>query len=361
MTLASYPLPEMLRTRLEEVILQIKILQLGNAKSFLERVMDPPDPRAVELSIKLLENLNAMDSDENLTPLGFHLARLPLDPQTGKMILMGALFSCVDPIFSVAASLSFKDPFHIPLGQEEKVNRKKIELSRGQKSDHLILAEALKQWEEAEENKRGSAFCWDYFLSLNTLRMLRDMKVQFAEYLSKMDFLRSTDPKAEEANINSHNSSLVKAIICSGLYPNVAIINSTKRNKHTGRVMIKLYTPEDGRVYIHPRSINEKQNEFESPFLLYHLKLKSSSVYLHDTTMMYPLPLLFFGKGVNMLKEKGEEIIAIDQSIKFKCKEKTGLLVKELRKRLDQLLESKINHPGTIDWSHSSVEGAVIR
>jgi HrpA-like helicases len=63
----------------------------------------------------LLENLNAVDADENLTPLGFHLARLPLDPQTGKMILMGALFSCVDPIFSVAASLSFKDAFLVPL------------------------------------------------------------------------------------------------------------------------------------------------------------------------------------------------------------------------------------------------------
>jgi len=53
MTLADYPLPEMLRTRLDEVILQIKILQLGRAKPFLERVMDPPDPRAVELSIKV--------------------------------------------------------------------------------------------------------------------------------------------------------------------------------------------------------------------------------------------------------------------------------------------------------------------
>jgi ATP-dependent RNA helicase DHX36 len=63
MALADYPLPEMLRTRLDEVILQIKILQLGRTKPFLERVMDPPDPRAVELSIKVrciikhLENL----------------------------------------------------------------------------------------------------------------------------------------------------------------------------------------------------------------------------------------------------------------------------------------------------------------
>lgn len=59
--------------------------------------------------------MNALDSSENLTPLGYHLGKLPVDPQTGKMLLMGALFSCIDPVCSVAASLSFKDAFMIPL------------------------------------------------------------------------------------------------------------------------------------------------------------------------------------------------------------------------------------------------------
>ena len=65
--------------------------------------------------IQMLHRLNALDWEENLTPLGFHLAKLPMDPQTGKMILMGAIFSCLDPILTVAATLSFKDPFVIPL------------------------------------------------------------------------------------------------------------------------------------------------------------------------------------------------------------------------------------------------------
>jgi ATP-dependent RNA helicase DHX36 len=65
--------------------------------------------------LQLLRDLNAIDEQENLTPLGFHLARLPTDPQTAKMLLMGAIFSCVDPITTVAASLSFKDPFVTPL------------------------------------------------------------------------------------------------------------------------------------------------------------------------------------------------------------------------------------------------------
>jgi ATP-dependent RNA helicase DHX36 len=53
--------------------------------------------------------------EENLLPLGYHLARMPVDPHTGKMILFGAMLCCLDPILTVAASLSFKDAFMIPL------------------------------------------------------------------------------------------------------------------------------------------------------------------------------------------------------------------------------------------------------
>lgn len=88
MKLDQYQLPEMLRTRLEEVILQIKILQLGKVKEFLANVMDPPDMKAIDLSLDLLRTLNALDKDEHLTPLGYHLAYLPLDPRTGNFIVI---------------------------------------------------------------------------------------------------------------------------------------------------------------------------------------------------------------------------------------------------------------------------------
>lgn len=94
MTFDHYPLPEMLRTRLEEVILQIKILQLGKTKEFLTNVMDPPDLKAIDLSLDLLRTLNALDKDERLTPLGYHLAQLPLDPRTGNFIF-AVIAKCV--------------------------------------------------------------------------------------------------------------------------------------------------------------------------------------------------------------------------------------------------------------------------
>lgn len=58
---------------------------------------------------------NALDENEDLTSLGYHLARMPTDPHTGKMLLFAALFRCLDPVLTVAASLSFKDAFVIPL------------------------------------------------------------------------------------------------------------------------------------------------------------------------------------------------------------------------------------------------------
>ena len=58
---------------------------------------------------------NAFTDDEALTPLGFHLAKMPLDPHTGKMVLMSAMFCCIDPVLTIAACLNFKDPFYIPM------------------------------------------------------------------------------------------------------------------------------------------------------------------------------------------------------------------------------------------------------
>jgi ATP-dependent RNA helicase DHX36 len=59
--------------------------------------------------------VNALDDDERLTPLGYHLANLPVDPQAGRMLILGALFRCYEPVAAIAASLSFKNPFFMPL------------------------------------------------------------------------------------------------------------------------------------------------------------------------------------------------------------------------------------------------------
>lgn len=142
------------------------------------------------------------------------------------MILWAALFSCVKPIFAIAASLTFKDAFYCPLGKEEKekAHQKKLELSMGENSDHIAFAEALRRFEVARLRGNAGEFCEEYFLSFNTLKLLSEMKTQFAQYLYEMKFLNNNNPDDKNANRNSHNIALIKAIVCAGLYPNIAVI-----------------------------------------------------------------------------------------------------------------------------------------
>uniref|UniRef100_S4RGX7 RNA helicase n=1 Tax=Petromyzon marinus TaxID=7757 RepID=S4RGX7_PETMA len=171
--LSDYQLPEMLRTPLEELCLQIKILKLGRIEDFIKRTMQPPTEQAVLLAITNLIGLNALSRAEELTALGFHLARLPVEPHIGKLILFGAMFSCLDPVLGIAACLGFKDPFVIPLGKEKLADAKRRELSQNCKSDHLTIVYALQRWEQGRRGHGRSVndFCWEYFLSQNTLQV----------------------------------------------------------------------------------------------------------------------------------------------------------------------------------------------
>ncbi|XP_025913540.1 ATP-dependent RNA helicase DHX36 isoform X2 [Apteryx rowi] len=348
--LDDYQLPEILRTPLEELCLQIKILKLGGIAYFLSKLMDPPSRDAVMLAINHLMELNALDRQEELTPLGVHLARLPVEPHIGKMILFGALFCCLDPVLTIAASLSFKDPFVIPLGKEKVADARRKELSKNTKSDHLTVVNAFTGWEETRRRgfRTEKDYCWEYFLSSNTLQMLHNMKGQFAEHLLAAGFVNSRDPKDPKSNTNSDNEKLLKAVICAGLYPKVAKIRPSFSKK---RKMVKVCTKTDGTVNIHPKSVNVEETEFHYNWLVYHLKMRTSSIYLYDCTEVSPYCLLFFGGDISIQKDKDQDTIAVDEWIVFQSPARIAHLVKNLRQELDDLLQEKIENPHPVDWN----------
>ncbi|XP_076851120.1 ATP-dependent DNA/RNA helicase DHX36 [Brachyhypopomus gauderio] len=357
--LDSYQLPEIQRTPLEELCLQIKILKLGLIASFLRKTLDPPSDRAIELAVTHLKDLNALDRNEELTPLGFHLARLPVEPHIGKMILFGALLACLDPVLTIAASLSFKDPFYIPLGKEKLADHRRKILSKNSRSDHLTIVNAFWGWEEAKRRgyKSEREFCWDNFLSANTLQMLYNMKGQFAEHLWAAGFVRSKDAQDPSANINSENEKLIKAVIVAGLYPKVAKIRPSPHTKRPKPV--KVYTKADGKVCIHPKSVNAEETQFQYTWLVYHLKMRTSSIFLYDCTEVSPFSLLFFGGDISIQKE--QETITVDEWIIFQSPTRIAHLVKKLKEELDVLLEEKIRQPCPVDWDdRSSSDCAVI-
>ena len=115
--------PEILRTNLASVILQMAALGLGEIEAF--PFLEPPDRRQVRDGVALLHELRAFDPSaaEPLTPLGRNLARLPIDPRLGRMVLEADRLGCAREVAVIAAALSIQDPRERPAEQRGQADQ----------------------------------------------------------------------------------------------------------------------------------------------------------------------------------------------------------------------------------------------
>ena len=90
--LLPHAVPEIRRTPLHEMVLSIKLLRLGEAQGFLSKALEPPPEESVTEALVLLSEMAALDVQDQLTPLGTILARLPIEPRMGRMIVLGCIF-----------------------------------------------------------------------------------------------------------------------------------------------------------------------------------------------------------------------------------------------------------------------------
>ncbi|XP_019134505.2 putative ATP-dependent RNA helicase DHX57 [Larimichthys crocea] len=378
--LAEQQLPEIQRVPLEQLCLRIKILDVFAERaleSVFSRLIEPPAMGSLDAAKQRLRDLGALTADEKLTPLGYHLACLPVDVRIGKLMLFGAIFRCLDPALTIAASLAFKSPFVSPWDKREEANEKKLAFAVAN-SDHLALLQAYKGWCCAAKNgnQAGFLYCRENFLSWRGLQEIASLKRQFAELLSDIGFIKEglrartiermcskgTDGILEatghEANLNADNIRLMSAMLCAALYPNVVQVRAPQGNyKMTSKGAMKMQpkanelrfmTKNDGCVHVHPSSVNYTVRHYNSPYLVYHEKVKTSRVFIRDCSMVSVYPLVLFGGGqVNMELHKGEFVISLDDGwIRFAASShQVAELVKELRWELDQLLEDKIRNP----------------
>ena len=112
----SYTDPELTRTNLASVVLQMRAFRLGDMARF--PFIDPPDPRAVQDAVRSLHELGALD-DDRLTDIGRTMARLPVDPRLARMLIAGARYGCLREMLIVAAALSIQDPRERPLDKRQ--------------------------------------------------------------------------------------------------------------------------------------------------------------------------------------------------------------------------------------------------
>ncbi|KAI9315979.1 P-loop containing nucleoside triphosphate hydrolase protein [Dichotomocladium elegans] len=180
----EFPVPEIQRAPLEPLILQIKGLELGNPRTF--DFIEPPHPDALNASIEFLKNLGALDNDENITGLGSVLSNLPVDAVIGKMLLMATVFNLVDPVITIAASLSVQSPF-IRLSPDTNSdilrNRRVLDSQHG---DPITLLNLWQQWLEAKADRRTSSrkWCARHGVGEHRLYEIAKMKRQFEKVLN---------------------------------------------------------------------------------------------------------------------------------------------------------------------------------
>jgi ATP-dependent RNA helicase DHX29 len=121
--LADHPIPEMLRLSLQDLALRIKILRLklGNTiEETLLKALDPPTSLNIQRAIASLVEVKALTANEDITPMGRILSKLPVDVHLGKFLLMAAMMRCLDPALTIAATLNSKSPWITPFGQENQ-------------------------------------------------------------------------------------------------------------------------------------------------------------------------------------------------------------------------------------------------
>ncbi len=211
-----YTDPEILRTNLAAVILQMTALGLGDIDRF--PFLDPPDARSVRDGVALLQELGAFDGAGALTDIGSRLARLPLDPRIGRMILQAETEGCVREILALAAALSIPDPRERPTDREEAARQKHARFADEQ-SDFMSYLNLWRYLREQRKERSGNSFrrmCREEFLHYLRIREWQDLTGQLRSIARDLGIVESKDPEPADA-------SRVHAALLAGLLSHVGM------------------------------------------------------------------------------------------------------------------------------------------
>ena len=221
--------PEILRTNLAAVILQMSALGLGAVEDF--PFVEAPDARFVRDGFKLLQELGAVDAGQRLTERGRQLARLPVDPRIGRMILAAREELCLREVLIIAAALAAQDPRERPLDKAQAADEKH-RLFAAPQSDFLGY---LNLWNAYHEQARHLSqnklrkWCQQHFVSYVRMREWHEVERQLQRLVTDMG-LRLNQEEAEPDAIH-------RALL-SGLLGNIAM--KTAEREYTGARNLKL-------------------------------------------------------------------------------------------------------------------------
>ncbi|CAO1617715.1 unnamed protein product [Sympodiomycopsis kandeliae] len=375
--LAEHPLPEMLRLSLQDLALKLKIMKIkiGNSiQDALSQALDPPSPTNVQRAVAALIEVKALTTTEEVTPLGRHLARIPLDVHMGKFLLIATMFKCLDAALTIAAALNSKSPFITPFGREAEADLAKASFKVGN-SDFLTIANAFNSFRRAVSQKHHYNFCRKSFLSVQTLQQIEELRQQYMAFLIDSGFVQLDDQTKQtllniryrsgggiklmdtpkELDVNGNSITVLHTALAIGLYPKVISIEPRTYQLRT--------IGNNQPTSIHPSSINFQTRLGDlSPglsHLIYFTIMQSRKLYVRELAPIQDISLIllcgsdldlkFSSKSMYLDKNKFRMKVASDDSWK------ALVTVKILREQMMKLFNSCYKNPGKM-WSSNQVK-----
>ncbi|OAM88008.1 ATP-dependent RNA helicase HrpA [Termitidicoccus mucosus] len=363
--------PEIQRANLADVILRMKAFGLGDIERF--PFINMPAAKAIRAGYALLEELGALEQGgepgagaHRLTDIGRELARLPVDPTVGRMILQARREKCLREVAVIAAGLSIQDPRERPLEKQAQADAAHRRFAHPD-SDFLTL---LNIWEafhdefETMSQSRLRRFCRGHFLSYTRLREWRDIHAQLIDVMSgredgRMSSVRDgLGDKEPDLAFGSPAYRAVHRSILTGLLGNIAL-----RDDETGAYK----STHDRRVAIFPGSVlfnrdNDKartsgsdarnKNDSKSRAKRPQSPKAVMAAEIMETSRLYARTCARFDPAWAL--ELGAHLLKISHSEPFWDEEKGRVLVKQ-RSRLHGLeLDVRAVGYGRVNPAHAT-------
>ena len=255
------PVPEIQRTNLADTVLKLKAMGINDLIHF--DFMDAPPVESLIHSLEMLHTLSALDDEGLLTRLGRRMAEFPLDPLLSKMLIMSVNLQCSDEILTIVSMLSVQNVFYRPKEKQAMADQKKAKFNQAE-GDHLTLLAVYNSW---KNNKFSSAWCYENFVQMRTLKRCQDVRKQLLGIMDRHKLDVVSCAKAW---------TRVQKAICSGFFRNTA-----KKDPQEGyRTLV-----DSQIVSIHPSSsLFHRQPEW----VVYHEVVQTTKEYMREVTSIDP-------------------------------------------------------------------------
>ncbi|KAK2860989.1 hypothetical protein Q7C36_005155 [Tachysurus vachellii] len=334
--LETHMTPEIFRTPLHEVALSIKLLRLGAIGHFLAKAIEPPPLDAVIEAEHTLRELDALDTNDELTPLGRILARLPIEPRLGKMMIMGCILNVGDAVCTISAASCFSEPF---ISEGKRLGFVHRNFAGTRFSDHVALLSVFQAWDEVRISGEEAEvrFCEHKRLHMSTLRMTWEAKVQLKEILINSGFPEECLMNQVFNNVGPDNNlDVVISLLTYGSYPNVCY-HKEKR---------KILTTEGRNALIHKSSVNcpfsSQDPSYPSPFFVFGEKIRTRAISAKGMTMVSPLQLILF--AAKKITSNGE-VVVLDDWINLRIEHELAGGIAGLRAAMEALVVEVTKNP----------------